>query len=203
MLTPTPAREARGEPRVKAAGVILAIARRPRAPDHAGPVPRPRHGRGRSGAGRGGLRRADVGAGDRACWPAPSPGWCRTRCRRGVIGIGGLAKTIVGFLAGIIGTQFIVAQPLPRFRRVLRGDRCCTRRSSSACTCCSACGTSARPTRRSPGRRSATRSSAWWRSSWSSCCPAPSNAGGWQEPGCAGRRRRRRMTLKARPPDAY
>jgi rod shape-determining protein MreD len=33
----------------------------------------------------------------------------------GVIGIGGLAKTIVGFLAGIVGTQFIVAQPLPRF----------------------------------------------------------------------------------------
>jgi len=32
-----------------------------------------------------------------------------------VIGIGGLAKTIVGFLAGILGTQFIVAQPLPRF----------------------------------------------------------------------------------------
>ena len=33
----------------------------------------------------------------------------------GVIGIGGLAKTIVGFIGGIIGTQFIVAQPLPRF----------------------------------------------------------------------------------------
>ena len=33
----------------------------------------------------------------------------------GVIGIGGLAKTIVGFLAGVIGTQFIVTQPLPRF----------------------------------------------------------------------------------------
>lgn len=33
----------------------------------------------------------------------------------GIIGIGGLAKTIVGFLAGIIGSQFIVAQPLPRF----------------------------------------------------------------------------------------
>ena len=32
-----------------------------------------------------------------------------------VIGIGGLAKTIVGFLAGVIGTQFIVTQPLPRF----------------------------------------------------------------------------------------
>jgi rod shape-determining protein MreD len=33
----------------------------------------------------------------------------------GVIGIGGMAKTVVGFLAGIIGTQFIVAQSLPRF----------------------------------------------------------------------------------------
>ena len=33
----------------------------------------------------------------------------------GIIGIGGLAKTVVGFLAGVIGTQFIVAQPLPRF----------------------------------------------------------------------------------------
>jgi len=32
-----------------------------------------------------------------------------------VIGIGGLAKTIVGFLAGILGTQFIVAASLPRF----------------------------------------------------------------------------------------
>lgn len=33
----------------------------------------------------------------------------------GIIGIGGLAKTIVGFLAGVIGTQFIVANSLPRF----------------------------------------------------------------------------------------
>ena len=33
----------------------------------------------------------------------------------GLIGVGGLAKSIVGFVAGIIGTQFIVAQPLPRF----------------------------------------------------------------------------------------
>lgn len=32
-----------------------------------------------------------------------------------IIGIGGLAKTVVGFLAGVIGTQFIVAHPLPRF----------------------------------------------------------------------------------------
>jgi rod shape-determining protein MreD len=33
----------------------------------------------------------------------------------GVVGIGGLSKTVVGFLAGIVGTQFIVAHALPRF----------------------------------------------------------------------------------------
>ena len=33
----------------------------------------------------------------------------------GVIGIGGLAKTVVGYFAGIISSQLIVTQPLPRF----------------------------------------------------------------------------------------
>ncbi len=33
----------------------------------------------------------------------------------GVVGIGGLSKTIVGFLAGILGTQFIVTQTIPQF----------------------------------------------------------------------------------------
>jgi rod shape-determining protein MreD len=33
----------------------------------------------------------------------------------GVIGIGGLAKTIVGFVTGIIGTQFNIAEPVARF----------------------------------------------------------------------------------------
>jgi rod shape-determining protein MreD len=33
----------------------------------------------------------------------------------GIIGIGGLAKTVVGFLAGVIGRQFIVAQSPSRF----------------------------------------------------------------------------------------
>jgi rod shape-determining protein MreD len=33
----------------------------------------------------------------------------------GVIGIGGLAKSIVGFLAGAFGQQFIVTAALPRF----------------------------------------------------------------------------------------
>lgn len=33
----------------------------------------------------------------------------------GVIGVGGLTKTIVGFFVGVLGAQFIVSQPLPRF----------------------------------------------------------------------------------------
>ena len=33
----------------------------------------------------------------------------------GVLGVGSLAKTVVGFLAGVLGAQFIVAQPFPRF----------------------------------------------------------------------------------------
>jgi rod shape-determining protein MreD len=33
----------------------------------------------------------------------------------GILGIGGLAKTVVGFAAGVLGSQFIVTAPLPRF----------------------------------------------------------------------------------------
>lgn len=33
----------------------------------------------------------------------------------GIIGIGGLAKSLVGFLAGMLGQQFIVTAALPRF----------------------------------------------------------------------------------------
>lgn len=33
----------------------------------------------------------------------------------GIIGIGGLAKTVVGYLVGVVGTAFIVTQPIPRF----------------------------------------------------------------------------------------
>jgi rod shape-determining protein MreD len=32
----------------------------------------------------------------------------------GIIGIGGLTKTIIGFAVGVLGAQFIVAQSLPR-----------------------------------------------------------------------------------------
>jgi rod shape-determining protein MreD len=33
----------------------------------------------------------------------------------GIVGIGGLSKTLVGFLVGVLGAQFIVSQPIPRF----------------------------------------------------------------------------------------
>jgi rod shape-determining protein MreD len=37
----------------------------------------------------------------------------------GILGIGGLAKTLVGFMSGVLGTQFIVTAPLPRFLLLL------------------------------------------------------------------------------------
>lgn len=33
----------------------------------------------------------------------------------GILGIGGLAKTVVGFVIGMVAAQFIVVRPLPRF----------------------------------------------------------------------------------------
>jgi rod shape-determining protein MreD len=33
----------------------------------------------------------------------------------GIIGIGSLAKTVVGFFVGVLGAQFIVSTPVPRF----------------------------------------------------------------------------------------
>jgi rod shape-determining protein MreD len=33
----------------------------------------------------------------------------------GVVGIGGLSKTLIGFVVGVLGAQFIVSQMLPRF----------------------------------------------------------------------------------------
>ncbi len=36
----------------------------------------------------------------------------------GIVGIGGFAKTLVGFLVGVLGAQFIVARPMPAVRDV-------------------------------------------------------------------------------------
>ena len=33
----------------------------------------------------------------------------------GIVGIGGLSKTLVGFVVGVLGAQFIVSQPFARF----------------------------------------------------------------------------------------
>ena len=33
----------------------------------------------------------------------------------GIVGIGGLSKTIIGFFVGVLGAQFIVSTPVPRF----------------------------------------------------------------------------------------
>jgi rod shape-determining protein MreD len=33
----------------------------------------------------------------------------------GIVGIGGMSKTLIGFIVGVLGAQFIVSQTLPRF----------------------------------------------------------------------------------------
>ena len=39
----------------------------------------------------------------------------------GIVGVGGFSKTLVGFLVGLLGAQFIVAQSLPRFVMFVTG----------------------------------------------------------------------------------
>jgi rod shape-determining protein MreD len=48
-------------------------------------------------------------------WAGTIAGLMQDALSGGVIGIGSLAKTVVGFLAGVAGTQFIVAQSPSRF----------------------------------------------------------------------------------------
>jgi rod shape-determining protein MreD len=39
----------------------------------------------------------------------------------GIIGVGGFSKTLVGFVVGVLGAQFIVAQPFPRLVMFVSG----------------------------------------------------------------------------------
>ncbi len=39
----------------------------------------------------------------------------------GVIGVGGFSKTLVGFVVGVLGAQFIVSQSLPRLVMFVSG----------------------------------------------------------------------------------
>ena len=48
-------------------------------------------------------------------WPWTAAGLAQDALSSGILGIGGLAKTVVGYLVGLASTQFIVAGPLPRF----------------------------------------------------------------------------------------
>ena len=48
-------------------------------------------------------------------WTGTVGGIAQDALSGGLIGVGGLAKTIVGFVVGLTGSQFIVARPLHRF----------------------------------------------------------------------------------------
>ena len=137
VLTPTPAREARrGGRRVKAAGVVLAVAAGPRAADHAGPLHRRGTRGGRPGAGRGGLRRADVGAGRR---PADR------HVRRAGAGraVDAASSASAGWPRRWSGFWPASSARSSSSRSRCRGlscfsaRRCSTRWYSSGCTCCS------------------------------------------------------------------
>ncbi len=71
--------------------------------------------RGESGARGGRLSSPWPMARSPGCWRARPPDWRRTRSRDRLVGIGGLSKTLMGFLVGVLGAQFIVSQTMPRF----------------------------------------------------------------------------------------
>ena len=72
----------------------------------------------------------------------------------GIMGIGALAKTLVGFAAGRRGHAVHRHRPAAALRRVHRRHASCTRRCSWGCTCCWVCGSSPPPTPTWPGRPS-------------------------------------------------
>ena len=91
----------------------------------------------------------------------------------GILGIGGLAKTVVGYLVGLASTQFIVAGPLPRFLTFLASTVIHAGHLSWGCTNCSTCATSAFRGAACSDRASPTRWSGSSCSRRSNCCPAP------------------------------
>ena len=187
MLTPTPAQDAARESRaVRAAGVILATALALALQTTlARFLVRGTVG-GRPRAGRGRLRGADVRAGHR---PADrdlrraGPG----RAVDGVIGIGGLAKTMVGFRRRRHRHAVHRRAAAAAVRGVFRRDRAARGDVHRAVRAARPAAISGRRTPPSPARRSATRSSASSPSSWPSSCPERSSGGG---PARRGRLRR-------------
>ena len=49
-------------------------------------------------------------------------GLCQDALSGGVLGVAGLAKTLAGFVAGVVATQFIVSSVIPRGGRVFCHD---------------------------------------------------------------------------------
>ena len=138
VLTPTPAREAAdGERRVRAAGIVLAVAAALALQTTLARYIRGTRG-GRSGARRGRLRRADVGTGDRPADRDVRRAWSRMRWRPASSGSAGWPRRWSGFWPAS-------SAPSSSWRSRCRGSwcfsarRCCTGWSSSGCTCCSIC----------------------------------------------------------------
>ena len=83
---------------------------------------------------------AGVRAGGRAARRHASAGWSRMRWPAGSSASAGFRRRWSGFLVGVLGAQFIVSQPLPRFVMFVGGDvrargcasRRCTRWSNRA-----------------------------------------------------------------------
>ena len=48
-------------------------------------------------------------------WTGTLAGLVQDALSGGIVGVGGLSKSLVGFLAGALARQFIVVNPLPRF----------------------------------------------------------------------------------------
>ncbi len=140
----------RGEPRVKAAGIILAIALALVLQTTIARYVAGRDRRRGPRAGRGGVRRADVRIGRRAADGNRRRTDSGFAVDRASSASAGWRRRSSASWPGIIGTQFIVAQPLPRFL-VFFAATVRTRRSRLAWALCWACGRSARRTRRSPG----------------------------------------------------
>ena len=102
-----------------------------------------------------------------------------------VIGVGGLAKTVVGFLAGAIGQQFIVTAAVPRLVMFVAATGDARRPVHGALPGAGRALVRRRRWPPSPRSRWATPSSAWWRSRWSRACRGCWNAAVCRAgPGC-------------------
>ncbi len=99
---------------MKTAAVIVALIVALALQTTRGRSPRREHDRGQPGAGRRGY--AGLAFGPAGGLVAGTVGGLiQDALAGGIIGIGGFSKTLVGFIVGFLGAQFIVSQTVPRF----------------------------------------------------------------------------------------